>query len=129
MDFISLSREINDVKKINKFISKSKIENVRPSSLSVGKHYIIFIYNHVKTESPYLYVEYLGCGKSLDSLDIHNMKIVDMTNEYYWFKAYDVESNEFYNFGAHVHDNKLCVTPSSRRISFKKLVDIDKNIK
>lgn len=128
MNFISLSKEINDVKKFDKFLTKSKLESVRPSSLRKNENYIIFIYNHVKTESPYIFVEYMGCGPSLSEIYQNNMKIVDMTKEYYWFKAYDIETNEFYFFGSHVNDNKLCVTKSSRRISFKKLVDNENNI-
>lgn len=122
MSFKEISKEINNVSTFSKYLSKNKIENVRPSALVKNNDYLLFIYNHVKTESPYVYVKFIGSGRSPNNILPHNIKIIDIQEEYYWFEAYDCDMNETYIFGAHKHDNKLCVTNSSRRISFKKLL-------
>lgn len=123
MSIIDLTKKLERVNEVYSSVDLITSGNVRPSSLMVNNWYIMFIYHMPKNKSPYMLVKFIGSGKQ-NKMEKENIKLVNIKHdEYYWFEAYDTDDNEFYQFGAHVFDNKLCVTEKSKRISFKLLKD------
>ena len=121
MNIEQISKELSKVESSYSFVDNNSEQNIRPSSLEIGKWYIMFIYHLPKNESPFVLVKFLGSGKE-PSNKSDNIKLVNMkVGEYYWFESYDIDSNESYIFGSHVFDGKLCVTEKSKRVSFKDL--------
>lgn len=121
MHFTDLNDKISNISTTYKTVEDVTKSNIRPSALEVGQWYVMFIYHLPKSESPYMLVKFVGSGTEKNKSST-NIKLVDVKpGEYYWFEAYDNDDKEFYHFGAHVFENKLCVTEKSKRISFKNL--------